>query len=62
MCVNLYLCYLNDYAIQYNLAFMLHEQISIAFVSSYIHICRDVIVVVNSKKAEVNAVENSKVF
>ena len=40
---------------------MLHEQIFTAFVGSC-NTCCDVIVIVNSEKAEVNTAENSNVF
>ena len=33
-----------------------------SFFSSYIHVVIDVIVIVNSEKSEVNAVENYNVF
>ena len=40
---------------------MLHEQNCISFVGSYYTRC-DVIIFVNSEKAEINVIENSNVF
>ena len=61
MCVALYLCYLNDDAIQYNLA-------AYATWINFHHLCRilftcyDVIVIVYNEKTEIIAVENFNVF
>ena len=40
---------------------MLHEQNFSSFVGSY-YTCYDVIIFVNSEKAEINVIENSNVF
>ena len=55
MCVTLYLRYLNDDAIQYNLV---AYATLIIFHRLYwiLYTCYDVIVIVKSEKAEVNAV------
>ena len=60
MCVALYLRYLNDDAIQYNLA-SCATRINFHRLCRLLYTCYDVIVIVNSEKAKVNAVENSNV-
>ena len=55
MCVTLYLRYLNDDAIQYNLA-ACAKLINFHRLCWILYICHDVIVIVKSEKAEVNAV------
>ena len=60
MCVTLYLRYLNDDTIHYNLA-CYATRINFHRPCWILYTCRDVIIIVNSEKAEVNAVENSNV-
>ena len=60
MCVTLYLRYLNDYAIHHNLA-SYATLINFYRLCWTLYTCCDVIVIVNSEKTEVNAVENSNV-
>ena len=60
MCVTLYLRYLNDDAIQYNLA-SYATLINFHRLFRIFYTCCDVNVIVNGEKAEVNSVENSNV-
>ena len=60
MCVTFYLRYLNDDAIHYNLA-SYATRINFHHPCRILYTCCDVIIIINSEKAEVNAVENSNV-
>ena len=61
MCVTLYLRYLNDDSIHYNFA-AYATRINFHRLCQLLYPCCDVIVIVNSEKAEVNAIENSIVY
>ena len=61
MSVTLYLRYLSDDAIQYNLA-AYATRINFHSLCQLLYTCCDVIVIVKSENAEVNAVENYNVY